>query len=898
MDAVRSKRSRSIAVTEESPDVTAQVRKRVARASVLHVHAEEPAEQSNPRQEPDPHTMPGRPKRKATVLSVQVGGGGEGAATNEHLAAMPKQKRQATLAVIDLDPEDHAEAVPVRKRKATLALAIGDVPDQPVKRPRVPKTTTLLQSPSSSSSTQPQQRHGQKRPRTRKAEPIFVAPSKTRCRGRQQDADGPEVDTSRGYQGPSRFRSADATADAIVSNWQDIAHADVLRSDDDSIFSAIGGSVDLGEDLDNDDDDGYNHKQDVYGGRNKGAGKATSKKRKVSAGPRQQRLSSFVSSGMSMVTGAGIYEPPAEELKAAKARKKGKEKAEDPEGEEEEEVKEAAPAITLHAMHPPHPITEEGCILGFGYAIPKAGVTAEAFKKHREWLTLYKPLPPVMHGKSYGGRKPKPKKREFFWEDKHYFYVPRYYGLCRLGPPTVDLTTPGEPMRDEARFIGTLSVIQAQAMKAMLGHLRRSYAGVGSSRLKPMPESSDHVPTVGAGIFKAACGVGKTPWSVALAMMVGVKTFVTVYKEEDLESMVETFNKWAPGARVGIIQGSRFEVEDKDVVVAMMPTLVIHHKNGKYTQDTFASFGMWIADEMHHVASEGASRLHHVIRCRYMIGLTATPRRDDNMAPSLFWHFGPIVYDIPSHYEGPKESIIVRYTGGSPDLAMEQSPTHRKTQLCADERRNMLIARIAARAWFLPDPLPIRRRIMIVSRRKAQLATVRDMLVPLLWHNLPPLPLDGTTRSVLSTEHVTRIVRRTPGKAAYTTEVSIGRLVGGMKKPDRDEVRACNFLVCSTALVIDNFNHVDLDTLIYGDPIKDSEQCNGRLLRQNPNKNVPRIYWICDEYGDLSTYCTRLQLQHYRKFDWEVSQTITDGLDYGRRRVPKPSENDDPRSNR
>lgn len=50
MDAVRSKRLRSIAVTEESPDVTAQVRKRVARASVLHVHAEEPAEQSNPRQ--------------------------------------------------------------------------------------------------------------------------------------------------------------------------------------------------------------------------------------------------------------------------------------------------------------------------------------------------------------------------------------------------------------------------------------------------------------------------------------------------------------------------------------------------------------------------------------------------------------------------------------------------------------------------------------------------------------------------------------------------------------------------------------------------------------------------------------------------------------------------------
>ena len=52
-----------------------------------------------------------------------------------------------------------------------------------------------------------------------------------------------------------------------------------------------------------------------------------------------------------------------------------------------------------------------------------------------------------------------------------------------------------------------------------------------------------------------------------------VKTIVIVHKEFLMNQWVERINQCMPGTKIGFIQGSKFDIEGKDIVLAMLQTL-------------------------------------------------------------------------------------------------------------------------------------------------------------------------------------------------------------------------------------------------------------------------------------------------------------------------------------
>ena len=74
------------------------------------------------------------------------------------------------------------------------------------------------------------------------------------------------------------------------------------------------------------------------------------------------------------------------------------------------------------------------------------------------------------------------------------------------------------------------------------------------------------------------------------------KTIVIVHKEFLLNQWIKRIEEFLPGARVGIIQASKADVQNKDIVIGMLQSL----SSKDYDVDkVFGDFGFVIVDECH-----------------------------------------------------------------------------------------------------------------------------------------------------------------------------------------------------------------------------------------------------------------------------------------------------------
>jgi superfamily II DNA or RNA helicase len=119
-----------------------------------------------------------------------------------------------------------------------------------------------------------------------------------------------------------------------------------------------------------------------------------------------------------------------------------------------------------------------------------------------------------------------------------------------------------------------------------------------------------------------------------------VKTLVIVHKEFLLNQWIERIHQFLPTARVGKIQGSTVDVDNKDIVIGMLQSLSMKD----YPADTFTSFGLMVIDEVHHISSEVFSCALFKVVTKYTMGLSATMNRKDGTTKVFKMFLGDVVY--------------------------------------------------------------------------------------------------------------------------------------------------------------------------------------------------------------------------------------------------------------
>ena len=358
-------------------------------------------------------------------------------------------------------------------------------------------------------------------------------------------------------------------------------------------------------------------------------------------------------------------------------------------------------------------------------------------------------------------------------------YIPRFYGIEKYGQPQNNSFPLSEPI--DLTFEGSLRDIQQQTIDATL----KAY--------------ENH----GGGLVSLDTGLGKTVVALKLVSLMNVKTLIVVHAEFLLEQWVERIKQFLPGARIGIIRQERNEVENVDITVGMIQTII----KRDYPKDFFKGFGQLIIDESHHVMAKTFSSIFYKIQTKYLLGLSATPERKDGLSKVIYWFLGPQIISIKRESGKPSIQFIFADITGYEEkfnkIGKINNPTM-ITDLTIHSVRNELIINV------ITTHVSLGRKILVLSDRR---------------------------------EHCNFILSK-----LQALGISSGVYLGGMKTKDREQTIVSSVIIGTYQASGEGFDVPALDTLILATPKSDVEQAVGRILRQT-NKNEPLVLDIVDSFS-------------------------------------------------
>lgn len=446
-----------------------------------------------------------------------------------------------------------------------------------------------------------------------------------------------------------------------------------------------------------------------------------------------------------------------------------------------------------------------------GYAVKKECLGEERVKEICKELTMNPKT--MMSGRGIGAP-PFP----IYMESSSRLYLPRAWAIKNLGAPDADIVPAGADMPSTIKFEGEPRDYQIPIINKFLK--------VGANGLLCVP-----------------CGKGKTFMAINIAIQLKKRFLVVVDKEFLLNQWRGEMRQWAPALRVGILQADRVEVRtaDFDCTICMIQTLC----SRDYPDGFFADYGFTIFDECHHLGAAHFSRALQKIQTKYLLGLSATPQREDGMTKVFEAFLGAPVYWEKRREADPSvkvRSIFYNNYGDSEwtdvpvDYAGEVVLARLLSKIVESPDRTSLIIRLLTELCTEPT-----RQILVLSERKVLLEAIEE----------------GLPKTIKQ-----------------------GYYIGGMK----DEVRERNaveaqVLLATYSMASDALNIKSLNCVILASPRKRVEQSTGRILRQRPEERTlaPLIVDIVDVH-DTYQRMYKKRLEYYKKCGYQIIKERNDQM--------------------
>lgn len=428
-----------------------------------------------------------------------------------------------------------------------------------------------------------------------------------------------------------------------------------------------------------------------------------------------------------------------------------------------------------------------------GYSVRKDFLSPAQTQKIRTELTVSPEVPEKYNKGS--------QHFPIYTESPSRFYMPRQWGYANFGEPEADTVPDGSELPEVAtRFNGQPYDYQEKIVQTF-------------------------VDSGGCGLICVPCGRGKTFMALYAALWIGRRFLVVVDKEFLANQWRSEIAAFCPGVRVGILQGSKVQVETQDYDCTICMLQSVYPK--EFPTGFFKDYGFTIFDECHKLGAQQFSQVLAKIQTKFMLGLSATPDRDDGLTKVFEWFIGRPVYQ--ERIRDPDPTVKVRavwfrsddpeYTEVPTDWKGETVTARLLGQICGFEPRRQrvieLIREICADS---------RRQLLVLSERKELLAAYEEGILNAVGENTEP---------------------QAPWKA------HVGYYIGGMKeeKLNRNAAEA-QVLLATYAMASEALNIKTLNAVILATPRKKIEQSTGRILRLRPEQRVvePIIYDVIDQH--------------------------------------------------
>ena len=330
------------------------------------------------------------------------------------------------------------------------------------------------------------------------------------------------------------------------------------------------------------------------------------------------------------------------------------------------------------------------------------------------------------------------------------------------------------------------------------------------------------------GTLNSPTGSGKTVMGLFMIAHRQQPALVVVHTKDLAYQWIEQI-KYFLGieeSHVGLIGSGKKKIGDA-ITVALVQSLY------RCADDVSKRIGHIIVDECHRTPSRTFTDAVTEFDARYMLGLSATPFRRDNLSKLIFWHLGDVHHSVDKSrliQEGHilKAEIIFRETKFEPYYDPVNSYSKMLLELTMSDERNHLIVMDVIKEIQKREGI-----CLVLSDRKRHCETLQSLLR--YKHHVEADLLTGD----LSNEQRKNVLQR-----IKTGEIAV--------------------VVATGQLVGEGFDCPKLTTLFLATPIRFSGrvlQYLGRILRPATDKNGARVY----DYVDVNVGVLNSAAKHRQK---------------------------------
>lgn len=195
------------------------------------------------------------------------------------------------------------------------------------------------------------------------------------------------------------------------------------------------------------------------------------------------------------------------------------------------------------------------------------------------------------------------------------------------------------------------------------------------------------------GVLHAPTAFGKTVAAIGLIHRRKVNTLILVHSRQLLDQWKERLTAFLDGCDVGLIGGGKRKPTGQ-VDIATYQSLINRKDNS--VAPLLYDYGQVIIDECHHISAPNYERLLNEVHAKYILGITATPHRQDGHQPIIFMQAGPIRHVVAN--EGNKFIQQVKLSRLQFELPLELRGEEGRSHiadvyrwLMNDDKRNALI---------------------------------------------------------------------------------------------------------------------------------------------------------------------------------------------------------------
>jgi len=160
------------------------------------------------------------------------------------------------------------------------------------------------------------------------------------------------------------------------------------------------------------------------------------------------------------------------------------------------------------------------------------------------------------------------------------------------------------------------------------------------------------------GVLHAPTAFGKTVVAIGVIAKRKTNTLILTHSRQLLDQWQERLKSFLIGTEIGIIGGGK-KKPSSQIDIATYQSLI--NKKDNTIDQLIQDYGQVIIDECHHISAPRFEMVLNEVRAKYVLGLTATPDRQDGHQKIIFMLAGPIRHKVTSnHSEKFEQQVVVK----------------------------------------------------------------------------------------------------------------------------------------------------------------------------------------------------------------------------------------------